>query len=170
MKISFHSLYIPLWSAAHLHMFKQCLPLCKGKKKLYTNCDPVSLIYMYHSSVTQWSKLLTKVWPTDSTYQIDFLIICKIWKKQHNQSIRQSINLLRNDYKNHLETYPRKLEESKNKKMEIATVATWHACLLAVSAWPVRDVKSKFETLDTVRLANFKRKTAYKSMNARNSD
>ena len=51
-------------------------PYAKEKKKLYTNCDLVSLIYMYHSSVTQWSKLLTKVWSTDSTYQIDFLIIC----------------------------------------------------------------------------------------------
>lgn len=54
--------------------------------------------------------------------------------------------------------------------MEIATVETGHACLLAVSAWPVRDVKSKFETLDTVRLANCERKTSYKNMNARNSD
>lgn len=84
----------------------------------------------FHRSFLSHSmkKLLTKVWSTDSTYQIDFLVICWIWKKK---TINQSTycKWIRSDYKKHLETYPHKLEESKNKNMEIVTVTIWHVCL-----------------------------------------
>ena len=101
-------------------------PYAKEKKNFYTwSTAKFHRSFLSHSM----KKLLTKVWSTDSTYQIDFLVICWIWKKK---TINQSINTVRQYTmitKKHLETYPHKLEESKNKNMEIVTVTIWHVCL-----------------------------------------
>ena len=101
----FHSLYVPLRSAAHLHMFKQCLPLCKGKNLLNH-----LLSFFNPSSVTQYS--LTQSCNTCMLVKFGQLILhTKLisWsstesEKENNQSINQPSEFTKIWLHNHLYT------------------------------------------------------------------